>query len=299
MNNVDWSLIHSFLSVARLGSLSAAARELGQSQPTLSRAIQSLEAATGLNLFRRTTQGLALTEQGQGLLEAAGQMREAADRFQRQAAGLSTRLEGDVRISANEVIGTYLLPPAVAAFREEHPGVHVDIVTSNRVSSLSKREADIALRMFRPTQPDLVARRLPDIELGFYAHRDYISRHGAPQDFESFLQHTIIGYDEGMDFIDEAARLGYHFVRDNFAVRSDSLLMHINLLRAGAGICGTHVALARHWPELKRIMDWVPLPPLEFWCVAHSDVQSNTRIRGFMQFLIAWFADDPYAHALA
>jgi len=298
MNNLDWSLVRAFLAVARLGSLSAAARELGLSQPTLSREIQALETATGLNLFRRTTQGLALTEQGQGLLEAATEMHEAADRFQRQAAGLSTTLEGDVRISANEIIGTYLLPPAITAFRADHPGVHVDIVISNRASSLSKREADIALRMFRPTQPDLVARRLPDLELGFYAHRDYISRHGSPQDFDSFLQHTIIGYDEDMGFIDGAARLGYHFVRDNFAVRSDSLLMHIHLLRAGAGIAGTHVALARHWPELQRIMDWMPLPPLEFWCVAHGDVQFNARIHELMQFLIGWFANDPYRHAL-
>ncbi len=298
MNNIDWGLIRSFLAVSRLGSLSAAARELTVSQPTLSREIQTLETTTGLNLFRRTTQGLQLTEAGQALVEAAGRMNDAADLFSRQASGLSVELEGDVRISANEIVGIYLLPPAIAAFREHHPGVHIEIVISNRASSLSKREADIALRMFRPTQPDLVARRLPDMDLGFYAHEDYVKQHGEPENIEEFRHHTVIGYDENMEFIEGAAKLGYKFVRDNFAVRTDHLLAQFNLGRAGAGIIGTHVELAKHWPELVRIMEWVPLPALEFWIVCHSDVQFNSRIRELMRFLANWFDDDPYRDLL-
>jgi len=294
MNNMDWGLIRSFLAVSRLGSVSAAARELAVSQPTVSREIQALESATGLNLFRRTTQGLQLTNEGQALVDAASRMGEAADLFSRQASGLSVELEGDVRISANEIVGIYLLPPAITAFREQHPGVHVEIVISNRVSSLSKREADIAMRMFRPTQPDLVVRRLPDMELGFYAHRDYVAKHGEPSSIEDFQQHTVIGYDESMEYIEAAARLGYTFVRDNFALRTDHMLAQIHLARAGAGIVGTHVELAKHWPELVRILKWVPLPALEYWIVCHRDVQYNSRIRELMQFLANWFAEDPY-----
>ena len=207
-------------------------------------------------------------------------------------------LEGDVRISANEIVGIYLLPPAITAFRQQHPAVHIELVITNRASSLSKREADIALRMFTPTQPELVARRLPDLELGFYAHRDYLQRHGEPADLEAFKRHSIIGFDEDMEFIEGAAQLGYQFVRDNFAVRTDHMLAQINLLRAGAGICGTHVSLASRWPELVRIMEWVPLPALPFWIVTHRDVQYNARIREVMQFLIAWFAEEPYGKAL-
>jgi DNA-binding transcriptional LysR family regulator len=298
MNMSDWGLIRSFLTVSRRGSLSAAARELGVSQPTLSREIQALESSTGLNLFRRTTQGLQLTEAGQTLVDAATRMSDAADLFARQAAGMSVELTGDVRVSANEIVGIYMLPPALAAFREQHPGVHVEIVITNRASSLNKREADIALRMFRPTQPDLVARRLPDLALGFYAHRDYLEKHGAPHNMEEFLDHSIIGFDEDMDFIEGAAKLGYHFVRDHFALRTDHMLAQINLLRAGAGISGTHVELARHWSELVRIMEWVPLPALEFWCVTHRDVQFNSRIRALMQFLIEWFRENPYRDVL-
>ncbi len=298
MNNINWGLIRSFLAVSRLGSLSAAARELGVSQPTLTREIQTLEKTTGLNLFKRTTKGLHLTDAGHSLVETAGKMNAAADQFIRQASGLSFELSGDVRISVNEIVGIYLLPPAIAAFRTRHPSVHIEIVISNRASSLSKREADIALRMFRPTQPDLVARRLPNIELGFYAHRNYIKKFGEPANIDEFKSHTIIGFDENMDFINGAEKLGYHFVRDNFALRTDHLLAQINLMRAGAGINGTHVKLAEQWPDLVRVLQWVPLPPLEFWCVTHGDVQFNSRIREVMNFLIEWFSQDPYHEVL-
>jgi DNA-binding transcriptional LysR family regulator len=298
MNRLSWDLVYSFLAVARQGSLSAAAREIGVSQPTLSRDIQALETRTRLNLFKRTTQGLQLTEAGQQLMEAASRMDEAADLFARQASGLSVELQGTVRISANEIVGIYLLPTAIAAFREQHPGVHIEIVISNLASSLSKREADIALRMFHPNQPDLVARRLPDLELGFYAHDGYLQKHGAPQTIEEFKRHTVIGFDESMDFIEGAAQMGFPLKREDFPVRTDHMLMHINLARAGAGIVGTHVELAEKFPELQRILQWVNLPSLEFWVVCHSDVQYNSRIRSVMQFLVQWFAADPYQNAI-
>ncbi|WP_455210112.1 LysR family transcriptional regulator [Kaarinaea lacus] len=298
MNNLDWKLIHTFLAVARNGSLSAAARELGVSQPTLSRDIQALETTTELNLFKRTTQGLQLTEAGEQLVDAATRMDQAADMFARQASGMSLELRGTVRISANEIIGIYLLPAAIAAFREQHPGVQIEIVITNQASSLSKRDADIALRMFQPNQPDLVARRLPDMELGFYAHRDYVKKYGEPQNLEEFKQHTIIGFDENMEYIESAAQLGFQFSRNNFALRTDHMLMQTNLARASAGIVGTHVGLAEKWKELKRIMQWITLPPLEFWVVCHSDVQYNSRIRSVMQFLIQWFETNPYKGAI-
>lgn len=294
MNNLSWDLIHSFLTVARSGSLSAAARKLGVSQPTLSRDIQALESDTGLNLFKRTTQGLQLTESGQRLMEAAERMDDAADLFARQASGLSVELQGTVRISANEIVGIYLLPAAIAAFRQQHPAVQIEIVVSNQASSLSKREADIALRMFQPNQPDLVVRRLPDLPLGFYAHSEYVRQFGEPRTIEEFKQHSVIGFDESMDFIEGATHMGYQFRREDFPVRTDHLLMQINLARAGAGIVGTHVDLAEKFPELRRILQWVNLPSLEFWVVCHSDVQFNSRIRSVMQFLVQWFSQDPY-----
>lgn len=295
MNSYDWGLIRSFLAVAQNGSLSAAARALGVSQPTLSRDIQALENATALNLFRRTTQGLQLTETGQSLVEAASRMNSAAELFTRQTVGLSAELTGDVRLSVNELVGCYLLPPALVAFREQHPNVNIEIVVSNAVSSLSKREADIALRMFRPTQPDVVARRLPPIALGFFAHNRYLSRHGTPTHFDDCRTHTLIGFDADTEFIDQASRQGYSMVRDNFAIRTDHLLLQTHLIRAAAGIGVTHVGLAAKWQDVVQVLHDVPLPELEFWIVCHRDVQHNSRIRAAMQFLGAWFEAGAYA----
>ena len=294
MNSNNWSLVRSFLEVAQQGSLAAAARNLGVSQPTLTRDIQALETQTRLNLFKRTTRGMQLTEQGRGLMEAAKRMGDAAQQFNRQAAGLSTEIKGEVRISANEVVGTFLLPHAIKALREQHPQLQVEIVIANQVSSLSKREADIALRMFRPTQPELVSRRLPDMALGFFAHHDYIEKYGEPKTIAEFKQHSVINADEDREFIEGASAMGYTFVREDFPLRTDHLLTQINLARAGAGIVGTHIKLAQQWPELKQVLIDFPLPALEFWLVCHGDVQYNTRIRTSMQFLAKWFADDPY-----
>jgi len=294
MNNVEWGLIRAFLAVARLGSLSAAARELALSQPTLSREIQSLERTTGLNLFKRTTQGLQLTESGHALVESATQMEQSAQKFDRLASGLSEELEGEVRISANEVVGYYMLPAALAAFRRQHPGVNVEVVISNRASSLNKREADIALRMFRPSQPDLVARRLPDLSLGFFAHRDYLAEHDHPESLPELASHTLIGFDHDMQMVESAGELGMVVSRDDFALRTDSMLMQIALMRAAAGIGVTHIGIATHYPELQQLLPKVVLPPLEFWTVCHSDVQYNSRIREMMLFLSEWFNNDPY-----
>lgn len=294
MNNVPWGLIRSFLAVAEFGSLSAAAREMGTSQPTLSRDIQALEASTALQLFQRSPQGLRLTEAGQRLVESAQNMQQSASHFERQAEGLSTTLEGDIRVSVSEIVGLYFLPEAIAAFVHEHPKVHVEIVITNQASSLNKREADIALRMFCPTQPDLVARRLPDMKIGFFAHESYIQSKGEPASFAEWGNHQMIGFDAGMEFILGAKDMGINLSRKDFQFRTDSLIMQLQLARAGCGIVGTHVALIKHMPELKQVLKSVSLPPLEFWIVCHTDTQYNARIRALRQHLIDWFSQGTY-----
>ncbi|MCF6318893.1 MAG: LysR family transcriptional regulator, partial [Proteobacteria bacterium] len=263
MNNVPWNLIKVFLTVVKLGSLSAAAKELGCSQPKLTRDIKSLESYTQLNLFKRSTQGVVLTESGQFLVESAQKMNECALSFNRKAAGLSTELSGDIRISVNEMVGLYLLPPVIAEFHQQHPSVNIEIVISNQTSSINKREADIALRMFRPTQPELVVKRLPNMPLGFYAHKDYIKRYGIPENFNDIKNHTIIGFDESTKFIDSAQSQGTKLERSDFKIRTDNILMQINLANAGIGIVATHKEIAKKVFNLQEIMEWVNLPELQ------------------------------------
>ncbi|HFD31436.1 MAG TPA: LysR family transcriptional regulator [Gammaproteobacteria bacterium] len=297
MNNVPWQLINTFLQVSQQGSLSAAAKKLDVSQPTVSRDIQALEKITQLHLFKRSTQGLELTQAGQALVESALKMQENALAFDRQAAGMSTKLEGTIRISANEIVGVYLLPQAIAQFTRQHPDIQIEIVISNDASNLNKREADIALRMFRPSQPDLIAKRLADMPLGFFAHEDYISQYGEPKDMAQFKQHRLIGFDQRLDFIEGAGQFGYKFFSQDFYIRTDNLLVQTQLARSGGGIIATHVGLAKRWRELKQIMQWVPLPPLEFWLVCHADVQYSARIRALKSFLTQWFEEDVYRGA--
>ena len=298
MNGLSWDLVRSFLQVTKSGSLSSAARDMGVSQPTLSRNIQALEKQTQLQLFKRTTQGLVLTEAGEKLVSAALEMDGAADLFQRQISGMSEELVGDVRISANEILGIYLLPPALAAFQRLHPGVQVEIEVSNKVVSLNKRDADIALRMYRPTQPDLVARKLAEIEVGLYASTGYLEQHGAPTSVDVLKEHSLIGFDQSTVLIEAMNKMGYAFGPHDFSFRTDHLPAQINLARSDAGIVGTHVGLAKHLPELVRVLEWLPIPSMELWIVCHGDTQHNSRIRELTKFLSLWFAEDIYKDIL-
>lgn len=288
-SQIDWDQIKMFLQVAESGSLSKAAQQLALSQPTLSRQIQQLEQASGVQLFKRSTRGLDVTEQASELLESAQAMQMAAERFSRQISGMDDELRGDVRISVSEIIGVYYLPQAITDFQLQHPQVNFEVVISNQTSSLSKREADIALRMFRPQQPDLVCRRLPDLEIGFYAHRNYLPQAADTIGLEQLANYRFIGYDSDLSMIKQAREMGYELSRDSFSLRCDSLIMQLALIQARAGFGITHVRLAQTMPELVRLFRQLPLPALEFWCVCHRDVQYSRRIRTAMRFFSDWF----------
>ena len=181
MEKLAWELIQSLLKVAKMGSLSKAAIALNSSQPTLSRQMATLEKHIGSTLFDRSTQGLKLTELGIKLIENSEAMQLNAEQFYRIASGATTTLAGVIRISANEVIGLYYLPEIITAFNQLYPEITVEIEISNQATSINKRDADIALRMFRPTQPDLIAKRLADIELNFVATTEYLKKHSEPK----------------------------------------------------------------------------------------------------------------------
>lgn len=291
----NWNWIRAFVAVAETGSLSGAAEQLQQSQPTLSRQIQQLESATGHLLFRRTTRGLTLTEQGEQLLRSARDMEEAANRFNRQLSGQSTHLSGDIRLSTSELIGFYLMPPAIRQFQQQWPDVRIDLVLTNQVSSLSKGEADMALRTFRPKQPDLVVKRVAEIELGFFAHRDYLTQFGIPESLEDLYSHRLIGPDQDESWLQIARSRGLQISRQDFSLRTDSLLLQLAMLRSAAGIAPTHVPLARQWPDLIQVLPDLAIEPIPLWLVCHGDVQHNARVRVLQQFLIDWFRDPPYS----
>lgn len=289
MEMPDWTLIRSFLAVAEAGSLSAAARATGISQPTLGRHIQAIEAAVQVPLFTRTAQGQALTEAGQALLPAARAMQAAAAELALTAKGHAAGIEGTVRITASRVVSHVILPKVLARIRAEEPGIQIDLVPSDTTENLMFGEADIALRMYRPTQPDLVARQIGELPLGLYAARSYLDRRGRPASVDDLMHHDFIGQDRMDQIIRVMRMMGMEVGRSFFPVRCDDPLTYVELVRAGCGLGGILRAVGDAEPALERI-DVIPdLPRLPVWLTAAPRLRQSPRLRRVWDILAAAF----------
>ena len=280
--------------VAKTGSLSAAARELALTQPTIGRHIDLLERDLNFALFVRSRDGMSLTDAGTNLVCAADNMVESAAGFERVALGLDEDVSGVVRVSVNEIFGVLILPRILPTFMESHPGIDLEVVVSNSVANLLQRDADVAIRMFRPTQNDLVARKIKELPLGFFAHQDYLEKHGAPRSIAELIQHRLIGFDRDTAMVDAARALDIALQPSDFALRTDSILAQIEAIKSGLGIGVTHIGLATEWDRVAQVLKSQKLPPLDLWIACHSDVRYNKRVRLVMDFF-AQQLKAPYA----
>lgn len=285
MNDLDWNLIRSFLAVANCGSLMSAAEKLGVSQPTLGRQIDELEKLTGLTLFVRGRSGMKLTDAGAALLDDARAMEREANRFLLNVAGKSDAVKGTVRISASQTVATFLLPPLLVALREAEPEIEIELVPSNLVVNLLTRDADIAVRMVRPIQNDLIATKVNDMALGIYAHRSYIQKHGQPETVRDLMLHRIVGYDRDDLLLRGMADFGLKGTRDMFAFRVDDHVAYWNFVRAGAGIGFLAAFLARMDPDIQKLDIGVDIPTLPMWLASHQELRTSLKIRRVMDFL--------------
>ncbi|WP_323123508.1 LysR family transcriptional regulator [Burkholderia alba] len=285
-STIGWELYRSFLGVLREGSLSGAARALDITQPTAGRHVAALEAALGVTLFTRSPAGLLPTEAALALRGHAEAMESTAASLERAAAGYGEGVRGIVRISASEVIGVEVLPPIVGRLRARHPALKIELVLTNRVQDLLRREADIAVRMTRPQQAQLVARRIGRIELGLHAHRDYLARHGTPRSLGDLADHAVIGYDQPTPFIREIAKRVPGFERVNFAFSTDSDLAQLALIRSGTGIGGCQVRLAQRDAALVRVLPKAFAAQMETWITMHEDLRGSPRCRATFDALV-------------
>ncbi|MDI1435673.1 LysR family transcriptional regulator [Polyangium sorediatum] len=275
-----WELYRSFLGVVKEGSLSGAARSLGLTQPTVGRHVEALEQALGLALFTRSQHGLAPTEAALALQPYAETLAATVAALLRVASSQGDGVRGTVRITASEVVGVEVLPPILAALREEHPGLRIELTLTNRLEDLLQREADIAVRMVRPTQDVLVARRVGDIELGLHAHEDYLTRHGTPRSWSELMSgHALIGFDRETAFLRSAREKLGPLRRDTFGLRADSDLAQLAAIRAGCGIGICQVGLARRDARLVRVMPKAFSMPLDTWVAMHMDLRDSPRCR--------------------
>ncbi|MES2640629.1 MAG: LysR family transcriptional regulator [Myxococcota bacterium] len=281
----DWNHLRAFLVTADEGSFSAASQALGIAQPTVGRQIAALEETLGVALFERAGRGLALTPTGLELVEHVRTMSDAAFRVSRVAAGQAISLDGPICLTASEVVATYLLPPVVAELRARHPGIEVEIVASNAPQDLRRREADIAIRSFRPTEPDLIARKLRESEAWLYASPTYLQKLGTPLTRDALSRATFIGFDHTDTFRKGLSALGLSLAPENFPIVSQSQHVQWALVREGAGIGIMIAEVGDAEPGVCRVPSGLPPIPVPMWLVTHREVRTSRRVRVVADFL--------------
>ena len=284
---LDWSRVPVFLAVAETGSLSAAAKRLGQSQPTLGRQVRAMEEELGVSLFTRQPRGLVLTEAGAALLEPAQAMQESANRLAIAAAGQEHAPTGTVRLTASQVVSHHVLPPILARIRQAEPAIQIELAPTDASQNLLFREADLALRMYRPDQLDMIARHVGDLPLGMYAARSYLERHGTPQTLEQVFDRDVVGYDRDDRIIRGLRHYQIEVARTDFAVRCDDQVVHWELVRAGCGIGFAPVILGDADPGVTRLLPDAAMPVLGAWLTTHEAMRRTPRIRRVWDLLVA------------
>lgn len=288
---LSWDELRTFVEVARDGSLSGAARRLGLSQPTVGRHIDALEATLGSTLFTRSPRGLTPTPAARALAPHVEAMAAAAAALTRTASGEAAADRGVVRVTASEVIGCEVLPPILAGFHAEHPGIAIELALTNRNEDLARRDADIAVRMVRPTQSGLVARRIGAARIGVYAHRDYLARFGEPRLLADLASHCVIGFDRDNRSFRSAGDFARGLTREDFGFRCDSDLVQLAALRAGVGVGGCQENIARRTSELVAVLPNAIQYALEVWLVMHENLKTTRRVRLLFDHLAAGLTD--------
>jgi DNA-binding transcriptional LysR family regulator len=285
---LEWTALRDFLAVAESGSLSAAARRLGVSQPTLTRRMAALEERLGTELFLRTPRGLELTETGEAILEPARHMEQQVRNVEVAVTGRDRALAGPVRITATEGLAIDWLTPELAAFQRTHPEIEIQFLIRNTNVNLLEREADIAVRLGRPHQVDLVARKVGDLAYGLYAAKRYLDERGRPQHEEELAQHQAVVFDELL----RHAQLGHWLEKSlgsaRIVYRANSIQAQISAIRAGYGIGAQAAFIAGRRPELEHVLpDRTVL--LEIWLVTHPGLRRSARMRAVYDFLLERF----------
>lgn len=279
MNNLDWNQLKAFLETAETGSLSAAARKLGLTQPTLSRQVAAIEQVMGVTLFERVGKSMALTPTGLDLLEHARAMGAAAEALSLAATGSSQAVRGVVSVSATDAVATTLLPPLVKKLHDQEPGIAIDVIPSNALSDLLRREADIAIRHVKPEQPDLIARLIREATAYFYASESWVNAHGHPRSAEDAARLSFVGSDRSGQYLGYLRMHGLPLSEANFSCYADHSVAHWALVRQGMGIGVMMEEIALATPGMVRVLD--DLPPVRFpiWLVTHRELRTSKRIR--------------------
>jgi len=282
---MNWDDLRFFLAAAETGSLSAAAKRLRSNQPTIGRHIDALEMALGLKLFQRHKQGLTLTQEGALILEQSRSIQSATLAIQRLTGGEQQEAHGSVRLAVPEGLCNEVIVPGLNAFYKQHPGIRLILNVSSRQSDIVRGEADIAIRLVRPVQADLVTRQLAHMEMGIYASRAYLKLHGRPTTEAALLQHKIISYGDELAGLNENQWLIQRSQPGQVMLQSDSTSSRLRATEAGLGISIQPCMIADSNPRLVRLLKNQPLPSHQIWIAYHKDLRRVARVRVVIEFL--------------
>lgn len=289
LKSIDWTLLHQFLIVFEQGSMSAAVSVSGVSQPTLARQIERLESQLNLTLFERTGRGLSPTKAAQAIYPFVKEMEQASNEALLQLQLASSSYAGTVRISTTRDVAAYCLPKLFSELKSKYPKIHLEIVASEMQSNLLQREADIAIRLVRPTQAGLITRKLGELPFGIYAHSRYLKTNNAIKTPADLLSHTLIGFDN-LDFIIKGfAQSGLSITPAQFALRTDDVVCYWEALRSGFGIGFIAAYITKQETEIQRVLPSLALPALSVWLTTHQEMRGNENIRVVYDFLAERF----------
>lgn len=291
---MDWRALKDVVAVAETGSLSAAARRLKISQPTVGRRIEQLEQELGAILFNRTAQGLILTKLGENIISYAKRMDEDALAIERVATGANQQLQGNIRVSLIEDLGINWLPQKLGEFHAQFPELKIEVNIDNRNVNLLRREADIAVRLARPEQPDLICRKVGMLHFGLYASQTYLNEHGTPQHLADLKNHFHIGFDQEMARGPQVQKLESFFTQEQIRHRSNSHMEIIEATRAGLGCGALCCFVADIHSELVRILSKKVDYAREIWLVTHTEINNSARIKALFNYLGKALEEDTY-----
>jgi DNA-binding transcriptional LysR family regulator len=276
---LDWDDLRFFLATARHGSLTAAARDLRVAQSTVGRRLASLETSLGVRLLHRTPDGYTLTLAGQDVLRQAERVENEALEVERSVGGRDVKLEGLVRVSCTETIAAHVLAPCFAALQEQHPGILVHLMPDPRVVSLSMREADVAVRLMRSEQHDLIVRRVGQVAFGLYASPAYLEYHGLPDFAAGCPGHRLMTLLDDIDIDPQARWLTDLSARASLGMQTSSHEALLSAAKAGGGLACLARIRADPEPGLLRLETPLPPPGTEIWLAVHKDSRRTPRVR--------------------
>ncbi len=281
----DWNRARAFLVTAEEGSLSAAARALGMTQPTLGRQVSALESQLGVVLFERVGGRLSLTSSGLDLLGHVKTMADAANQVSLAATKRSDSMDGNVCIAASEIHASYLLPPIIYKLRMAEPGISIKVVSSNEASDLLRREADIAIRSFRPTEAELISKKIKDVDAPFYAAKNHTEQYGSLATLDDLKNAQFLAIGDKSVFLKQMNERGFAISEDNLGIESESHIVHWEMVKQGLGIGIVPDNIGDREPLVERVLTSIEPISFPIWLTSHRELKASKRIRFVFDFL--------------